>query len=101
MMIRYPSDGRVTAQHRGLDQEALREVEALMRAAFVKVGGVAPAGSALAQAGLSDGGDIVLDFLAQGEAGLALEHLIYMVEEPNLPISPRAYACIEYAGNAM
>src|SRR5687768_9815672 len=82
-------------------KDALIEVEALMQAAFVKVGGVAPAGSALDQAGLSDGRVVVLDYLAHGEPGLALEHLIYMVHEPDLPISRRTYACIEYAGTAM
>ena len=55
----------------------------------------------LGQAGLSDGADVVLDYLAVGEPGLALEHLIYMVHEPRLPISCRTYACIESAGNAM
>jgi hypothetical protein len=81
--------------------EALTEVDALMRAVFAKVGGVAPTGSTLDQNGLSDGGDVVLDYLANGEPGLALEHLIYMVHEPELPISRRTYACIEAAGNAM
>lgn len=72
-----------------------------MQAAFAKVGGVAPAGSPLDQNGLIDGRDVVLEYLEAGEPGEALEHLIYMVHEPELPISRRTYACIESAGNAM
>jgi hypothetical protein len=82
-------------------KEALTEVESLMKAAFAKVGGVAPAGSALDQNGLADGGDVVTEYLDVGEPGLALEHLIYMVSEPKLPISRRAYSCIATAGTAM
>jgi hypothetical protein len=82
-------------------KDALAEVEALMRAAFAKVGGVAPKGSALDQAGLNNGRDVVLEHLANGEPGLALEHLIYMVHEAELPISHRTFVCIESAGNAM
>ena len=55
----------------------------------------------LDQNGLADGGDIVMKFLNAGELGMALEHLIYMVQEPALPISPRTYACIKSAGRAM
>ena len=82
-------------------KDALTEVESLVRAAFAKVGGVAPPGSALDQNGLADCRDVVMEFLHAGEAELALGHLIYMVHEPALPISHRAYACIESAGRAM
>jgi hypothetical protein len=81
--------------------EALREVEPLMRAAFEEVGGVAPADSALDQAGLKDGAEMVVDYLTHGERGLALEHLIYMVRETDLPISRRTYGCMERAANQM
>jgi hypothetical protein len=95
---------RVNALPHNIDdclKAALAEVEPLMQAAFVKVGGVAQTGSALDQNGLADGGDVVREYLSVGEPGLALEHLIYMVHEPALPISTRAYACIESAGVAM
>jgi hypothetical protein len=82
-------------------RQALTEVEALMRAAFAKVDGLAPPGSALDQNGLRDGRDIVLEYLDAGEAGLALEHLIYMVHEPGLAISLRTFACVESAGSSM
>ena len=82
-------------------REALTEVESLMRAAFAKVGGVAPPNSMLDQNGLLDGTDIVLNYLKADEAGLAFERLIYMVREPRLAISGRTYACIESAGNKM
>lgn len=41
----------------------------------------------LAQAGLEGGEAIVVDYLAHGEAGLALSHLLYMVQEPSLALS--------------
>lgn len=82
-------------------REALAEVDLLMQAAFEKVGGVAPPGSALDQNGLVDGHGRVTELINVGEPGLALEHLIYMVDEPSLAISQRAYVCIEFAGNAM
>ena len=73
----------------GCIQEASAEVQSLMKAAFTKVGGVAPTGSALDQNGLADGGDVVWEYLAAGEPGLALEHLIYMVHEPAIVHSPK------------
>lgn len=82
-------------------KDALSEAKPLMDAAFAKVGGVAPTGSALDQNGLANGGEVVMQFLAVGEWGLALGHLIYMVHEAALPISPCTYACIESAGRAM
>jgi hypothetical protein len=45
------------------------------------------AGSALDQAGLRDGLVIVQDYLRHGEAGLAFEHLAYMVNELTLSLS--------------
>lgn len=45
-------------------------------------------GSALDQTGLRDGLAIVDDYLAHGEAGVALEHLLYMISEPPLELSP-------------
>ena len=41
----------------------------------------------LSQAGLRDGNQIVIDYSNHGEYGLALEHILYMIEEPELSIS--------------
>jgi hypothetical protein len=80
---------------------ALQEVHPLVQCAFAQVGGVAVPGSALDQNGLLDGAEIVLEYLARGEAGLALEHLVYMVREPGLAISATTYRLIEVAGREM
>ncbi len=56
----------------------------------------APAiGSGLDQAGLRNGIEIVDDYLTHGEAGLALEHLIYMISEPPLRMSASSLADIQ------
>jgi hypothetical protein len=82
-------------------RRALVEVEALMARAFAAVGHSPEPGSALDQAGLRDGGDIISDYLCHGEHGLALEHLIYMVREPSLPISRETFTLIDQAGRTL
>ena len=82
-------------------EQALSEVKALMQRAFAEAGGTAVPGSALDQAGLRDGEETVLDFLRHGEPGLALEHLLYMIQEPGLVISRPTHELIEQAGRAM
>ena len=77
---------------------ALPEVSDLMGEAFREVGGEPQPGSALDQAGLRDGQEIVTEYLEAGEPGEALEHLIYMVSGPELPISDETYRMIEDAG---
>ena len=84
-----------------LIRAALPEVTALLDQAFTAVGHAPPAGSALDQAGLLDGAEVVEDWLAHGYPDLALEHLIYMVHEPGLRISPRTYELIATAGKRM
>lgn len=81
-------------------KEALPEVQSLMAAQFAQAGTPEP-GSALAQAGLQDGAEIVGEFLSQNELGLALEHLCYMIEEAELPISMQTYTALETAGEKM
>lgn len=44
-------------------------------------------GSALDQLGLKDGEQQVRHFVDHNEAGLALEHLLYMIEEPEIELS--------------
>ena len=80
---------------------ALTEAHALVRDEFAKVGDVAPPGSALDQNGLVDGDKIVLDYIDHSECGVAFEHLLFMVDELNLPISQQAYDCIDIVGRAM
>jgi hypothetical protein len=82
-------------------RRALSEVKTLVQRAFEEAGGTPVPGSALDQAGLREGEEIVLDYLVHDEWGLALEHLIYMIEEPELVISRSTYELIERAGHAM
>ena len=82
-------------------RRALLEVEVLMARAFAAVGQSPEPGSALDQQGLRDGASIVADYLRHGEFGIALEHLIYMVREPSLPISREAFILIDRAGCAL
>ena len=82
-------------------RRALLEVEALMLQAFAVVDESPEPGSALDQGGLRDGAGIVLDYLRHNEAGVALEHLVYMVREPSLPISRETFMFIGRAGRAM
>jgi hypothetical protein len=72
-----------------------------MGRAFAEVGGSPAPGSALDQVGLIDGVGIVEDYLCHGEPGIALEHLIYMIHEPRLPISIDTFHLIEQAARLM
>jgi hypothetical protein len=93
---------RLTAQDpTQLIRAALPEVAALMTQAFDAVGGTPVPESELDQLGLADGAAIVEDYLAVGESGLALDHLIYMVHEPDLPISTDTFEFIAEAGQMM
>jgi hypothetical protein len=80
---------------------ALEEVHPLVLAEFEKFGGIAPPGSALDQNGFVDGDKIICDLLDHGEPGSALEHLLYMIEEIGLKVSPDTCAGIDTAGRAM
>ncbi|RON54494.1 MafI family immunity protein [Pseudomonas frederiksbergensis] len=66
--------------------EALKEITALMSIAYKQTGPV-PVDHALAQAGLEKGGEIVMDYVDHNEAGVAFEHLLYMINEPPLVVS--------------
>ena len=68
--------------------EALEEISTLMSIAYDQLGPV-PEDHALAQAGLENGGEIVLDYVDHNEAGVAFEHLLYMINEPPLVVSDR------------
>ena len=79
---------------------ALHEVELLMATAYANEEPIKEE-SPLAQAGLRDGGDIVLDYIEHGEIGVAFEHLLYMVTEPPLFVSSKCLADISAAGTAL
>lgn len=66
--------------------EALKEISTLMSIAYEQLGPV-PEDHALAQAGLENGAEIVLDYVNHNEAGVAFEHLLYMINEPPLVVS--------------
>lgn len=53
--------------------------------------------SALDQNGLRDGADIVKDYLSHGETGVAYDHLLYMITEPDLTLSDDAYSQLHRA----
>ena len=74
--------------------EALEEISTLMSMAYKQLG-VVPEDRALAQAGLQNGGEIVLDYVDHHEAGLAFEHLLYMIDEPPLVVSEKCMAILE------
>ena len=60
-----------------------------------------PPDSPLDQAGLRDGATIVRDYLEHGEAGLAFEHLIYMIREPDLQLSEASRHKVRKAGETL
>jgi len=95
------SNGAIWAEAQGHLEKALTEVTALMEQKFFQIGGAPEPGSDLDQCGLRDGAEIVRGYMVNHEWGLALEHLCYMVEETNLPISAKAYASLQAAGQAM
>jgi len=80
---------------------ALVEVDALVQDAFARSIGEPPPDSPLRSLGLKDGREIVTDYLDHNELGIAFEHLLYMVTEMDLQISPEAYDHIDRAGRAM
>lgn len=79
---------------------ALHEIEILMATAYANSEPIKE-GSCLAQAGLRDGGEIVRDYIAHGEAGVAFDHLLYMITEPPLLVSSKCLADICHAGIAL
>lgn len=80
---------------------ALHGVMPLMHAAFAAVGNSPQPGSSLDQACLLDGDQVVEDYIRHGEQGLALDHLIYMVQEPPLNVSRDTFDHISAAATAL
>lgn len=81
--------------------QALEEVQQLMESAFEAVSGTPAEGSSLDQAGLIDGGAIIVDYLNHNEAGVALDHLLYMIIEPPLSISLVTFELIAQAAHLL
>ncbi len=82
-----------------IEQAAIKTQE-LVNQEFDRVGTPQP-GSALDQLGLRDGLEIVRDYLQHGEAGVAFEHLLYMVKELDLVLPADTYALIEQEGDKL
>lgn len=80
--------------------EVLDEVSTLMSAEYAQLGPL-PDDHPLAQSGLENGAEIVLDYIAHGEAGVALDHLFYMIKEPPLAISARSAEKLARLANAL
>ena len=72
-----------------LFKEILTEVSARMADAYAEAG-LLDSDHPLSQEGLANGTAIVLDYLEHNEAKIALEHLLYMVNEPSLTLSVNA-----------
>ena len=81
--------------------EALPEVTRLMKERFAQLDGNPELASALDQLGLSNGAEVVSDYMAQNELGVALEHLCYMIEEADLTISEKTYMLLKAVEQAM
>ena len=81
-------------------ESAADEVQRLVNLQFARAGVMVQA-SALDQAGLHDGKEIIRDYLDHGEPGLALEHVLYMIEELDLTVSETTFALIAKAGVQM
>jgi hypothetical protein len=81
--------------------QATDTVQMLVDLEFQKVGDKLPPGSALDQEGLRNGRDIVKEYIDHGEAGLALEHLVYMFHETGVNISEATRKLIVDAAIAM
>ncbi len=77
---------------------AIHEISALVADAY-RAGGPVADNHPLAQAGLADGRDVVLDYLEHNEAGLAYDHLIYMVVEADLKLSEKCKSAIMRIAN--
>lgn len=64
-------------------------VQSLINQEYEKVSNNPIPGSALDQFGLKEGKEIIVDYLKYGEAGIALDHLVYMLIETKVQISSK------------
>lgn len=89
-------DGMVISDVENQIKEIAEDVQELIDQEFKRVNNKPSSGSALDQAGLKDGKEIVEDYLSHGEAGIALEHIVYMIAETEINISPETKRKIIY-----
>jgi len=80
---------------------ATREAQRLVDAEFANCNGKPEEGSVLDQLGLTDAKHIIEEYLSAGEAGLAFEHLVYMIEETDIAISNDTLKLIRDTGIAL
>lgn len=80
--------------------EALKEITTLMSTAYEQLGPV-PEEHPLAQEGLRNGAEIVLDYVDYNEAGIAFEHLLYMIDEPPLAVSDECIKMLARIANKL
>jgi len=72
-----------------LINQVLPEIQKLVDAEFLKVGGNPNPDSPLSQVNLLGGDKIVHDYLEHGEVGVAFDHLNYMIDETGVTLSPK------------
>lgn len=65
------------------------EIQSLVDDEFRKCNDIPLPDSALDQAGLRDGKEVVINYVNFNEFGLAVEHLIYMVSETGIDLTPQ------------
>ncbi len=83
------------AEQRGAATLALaRHAQDMLDTLFLETPNPPPE-HALAQCGLRDGYSIVVDYIHHGELGLAIHHLLYMVDELELKLPEDEKTAIE------
>ena len=75
-------------------------VQDLVDAEFANAGVVVP-GSALDQVGLKNGLSLVRDYLRNGELGVALDHVLYIIRELDLILPADTYAMLRSTAGEM
>jgi hypothetical protein len=72
----------------------LDEITDRLNEAYENIG-IIEDGHALAQAGLKDGPAIVVDYLQHNEAGVAFDHIKYMINEGQLSLSSASQQALD------
>lgn len=79
---------------KSLINETVVVVQELVDQEFLNCNGIPEPRSSLDQLGLKDGKEIIIDYLDHNEFGLALEHLVYMIEETEISLPQSTVANI-------
>lgn len=77
------------------------EAQQRLAAAFSRLTESEIKGTGFDQAGLRDGFTIVEDFVRHGEMGIAIEHLMYMVEETGITLTSASATALEELAASM